>query len=164
MYLIHQALEHGGGSASDEFSSKPQGNGWYVRFDDEVGGFNSYARCCKYASTTSGAPKEPLTCRVVEAHGGSRGTAIRAQCSGDEYVMGGGFHVGNGPPYRGPPRRSPPMPQRSPPMAPPVSLRQGPPTLEMGVPPPRAEMEATWWRRGPARPRRRPAQAARAAA
>ena len=84
--------QNGGGSASDEFSSHPTGNGWYVRFDDEVGGFNSYARCCKYTSLSNLVPRAALQCRTEQKGGGSASTAITAQCRSDEYVMGGGFH------------------------------------------------------------------------
>ena len=39
--------QNGGGSSGDEFTSRPNGNGWYVRFEDEVGGFDATAMCCK---------------------------------------------------------------------------------------------------------------------
>ena len=65
----------------------------YFRFDDEVGGFDSYAICCKKASRVPPPVEKPLLkCQTIENTGGSAGSAITANCPDGWTMSGGGFH------------------------------------------------------------------------
>ena len=83
----------------------------YFRFDDEVGGFDSYAICCKKAAaeitnaptalptvtpTPAPTPIPPVTptleCKTIEQGGGSASNTATAACPAGWQLAGGGFH------------------------------------------------------------------------
>jgi hypothetical protein len=82
----------GNGNSGDEFTSWPEGNAWFVQMAAEVGGFASYAICCRAEDDNGNqSPTHTLSCSTEHVGGGTNSNALHQSCPAGTWGTGGGF-------------------------------------------------------------------------